>query len=236
MQETKSHQTGVWLDFSRCDYLEMCRLQQELHRRRQQDTIPDVVLLLEHFPCITIGSGGGYQNLLATTALLRDYGISVHESSRGGNITYHGPGQLVCYPILSLRDDQRDLHAYARKMEEIMIRTLQRFGITAGRKSQYPGVWVGNAKIGAMGIAVRKWTTMHGISLNVCPDLRHFSCIVPCGITAHGVTSMAKILNSSIDINEVRLEMRRQFCKIFQMTMRSGHIEQLIKEDSRETA
>ncbi|MGD9949490.1 MAG: lipoyl(octanoyl) transferase LipB [Desulfobulbus sp.] len=236
MRETKSHQNGIWLDFTRRDYKEMFRLQEVLHHKRQQGEIPDVVILLEHFPCLTIGSSGGYHNILADNSVLKQYGISVHETSRGGNITYHGPGQLVCYPIVSLTGEQRDLHAYARKMEEVMIRTVQTFGIKAGRKSQYPGVWVGDAKIGAMGIAVRRWTTMHGIALNVCPDLRHFACIVPCGIAAHGVTSMVEILGHPIDIDAVRIEMRKQFSDIFQIPMTSGHLEQLIKEDSLETA
>lgn len=121
-------------------------------------------------------------------------------------------------------------------MEEVMIRTVHTFGIVAGRKSKYPGVWVGDAKIGAMGIAVRKWTTMHGIALNVCPDLRHFSFIVPCGIADHGVTSMAQILGRPVDMSTVRCEMRRQFSDIFQISMRSAKLEQLIEEDFLETA
>lgn len=226
---------GVWLDFSRCDYAEMSRLQEVLRSKRQQQEIPDVVILLEHAPCITVGSSGGYQNLLADKDVLDKHNITVHDTPRGGNITYHGPGQLICYPILSLEGERRDLHWYARNMEEVMIRTLQTFGIVAGRKPEFPGVWVGDAKIGAMGIAVRKWITMHGISLNVCPDLHHFSFIVPCGITSHGVTSMVELLDHPVDINDVRREMRRQFTDIFQISMRSGKLEQLIKEEELET-
>ncbi|MBU0945491.1 MAG: lipoyl(octanoyl) transferase LipB [Proteobacteria bacterium] len=234
-KDKRPDNSGVWLDFSRRDYAEMCRLQEVLRHKRQQGAIPDVVILLEHSPCITIGSSGGYHNLLADKATLEKNGITVHDTSRGGNITYHGPGQLVCYPILSLEGEQRDLHAYARKMEEVMIRTLQAFGIVAGRKSKFPGVWVEDSKIGAMGIAVRKWITMHGISLNVCPDLQHFSFIVPCGITSHGVTSMAEVLGQPTDIRTVREEMRRQFSDIFQISMRSGKLEQLIEEEYLET-
>lgn len=235
MRDKKFDKSGVWLDFSRCDYKEMYHLQEILRNKRQQGDIPDVVLLLEHWPCITLGSSGGRDNLLAGNAALQEYGITVHDTSRGGNITYHGPGQLVCYPILSLDGDERDLHAYARKMEEVMIRTVGTFGIAAGRKAKFPGVWVADSKIGAMGIAVRKWITMHGIALNVCPNLQHFSLIVPCGIASGGVTSMVEVLGRPIDINAVRNEMRRQFSDIFQITMRSGKLEQLIKEDYRAT-
>lgn len=229
------NKTGIWLDLYRRDYADMCRLQELLRTKRQNKEIPDVVIMLEHDPCITIGSSGGYENLLIDKAHLKQEGITVHDTSRGGNITYHGPGQLVCYPILSLTGDQRDLHAYARKMEEVMIQTLQVFGIVAGRKSKFPGVWVGDAKIGAMGIAVRHWVTMHGIALNVCPDLNHFSFIVPCGITTNGVTSMTKVLGHPVDISAVRQEMRNQFSDLFQMVMCSGTLDQLIEEDCLET-
>lgn len=227
---------GMWLEFSRRGYAETLSLQKILHEKRRQGLIPDVVMLLEHTPCITIGRSGGYQNLLASKALLDRHGITVHETGRGGNITYHGPGQLVCYPILSLEGEKRDLHAYARNMEEVMIRTLAAFGITAGRKPEYPGVWAGEDKIGAMGIAVRKWTTMHGIALNVCPDLEHFSFIVPCGIASHGVASMAGVLERPVDMGLVRKEMRRQFSDIFQISFYPAELEDLIKEECFEQA
>ncbi len=226
---------ALWLEFPPCDYARMHTIQQRLRQKRQTGAISDVILLLEHTPCITIGSSGGRHNLLANDSILEHFGITVHETSRGGDITYHGPGQLVCYPILSLQGSQRDLHAYARNMEEVMIRTLKTYGISAGRKPKFPGVWVGEDKIGAMGIAVRKWTTMHGISLNVCPDLHHFSLIVPCGIANHGVTSMAHILNQPPDITEVRAEMRRQFAEIFHLSLQTASLEQLSNEACLET-
>ena len=234
--QTLQNAGGVWLEFSRRDYAETFHLQNILCQKRQRGIIPDVVILLEHAPCITIGRSGGHHNLLASKEVLERNGITVHEATRGGDITYHGPGQLVCYPILSLEGEKRDLHAYARKMEEVMIRTLHAFDILAGRKPEYPGVWVGDRKIGAMGIAVRKWITMHGIALNVCPDLEHFSLIVPCGIASHGVTSMAEILGHDIDVATVRDEMRRQFADIFQILLRPARLEQLIEEDCLEKA
>lgn len=223
---------GVWIDVpGKTDYEEMYHVQEILRGKRQQDETQDLAILLEHSPCITIGRSGGYHNLLANNATLNEHGITIHETSRGGDITYHGPGQLVCYPILSLMDEERDLHLYARRMEEVMIRTLSVFGIEAARKPEFPGVWVGNSKIGAIGIAVRKWVTMHGISLNVCPDLDHFSFIVPCGITSHSVTSMAEVLKRPVDIDTVRAEMRKQFSEIFNISMNSTELETLLEEN-----
>ncbi|WP_051294987.1 lipoyl(octanoyl) transferase LipB [Maridesulfovibrio bastinii] len=221
---------GLLLDLSIENYMEIFRLQELLHERRLKKMIPDVVIMLEHTPCFTIGRSGSREHILVDDSILNQHGITVHETSRGGDITYHGPGQLVCYPILSL-DENRDLHAYARKMEEVMIRTLAAFEITAGRKPEYPGVWVEDRKIGAMGIAVRKWITMHGISLNVFPDLRHFSFIIPCGITSYGVTSMSEIKSGPIDIKTVRTEMCNQFSRIFNMELQSTTLEQLTGEE-----
>ena len=227
---------ALWFDLAQCEYTEICHLQERLHQKRLHDSIPDVLLFLEHFPCITIGSAGGHHNILASNDTLEKFGITVHETSRGGNVTYHGPGQLICYPILSLEGKQRDLHAYAHNMEEVIIRTLQHFAIKAGRKANYPGVWVGGSKIGALGIAVRKWTTMHGVSLNVCPDFRHFSCIVPCGISGHGVTSMEQVLGHTVDCAEVRMVMCRSFADIFQMRLDAGQLQDVIEENIYETA
>jgi len=231
-----SDEETLWIDLMLEDYEQMHRIQKILHKKREHGHIPNVVLMLEHTPSITIGSSGGHQHLLANAEILQQHGIKVHETSRGGDITYHGPGQLVCYPIIALRGEQRDLHAYARNMEEVMIQTVRCYGINAGRKSKFPGAWVGGEKIGAMGIAVRKWTTMHGIALNVCPDLRHFSFIVPCGITAHSVTSMQQQLGYAPHLMEVRQEMRHQFSTIFKFPLRSASLEQLLTEDSLETA
>ncbi len=236
MEASRFYERAVCLHLSRWDYAEMTRIQNLLHRRRQLGQIPNVVIFLEHNPCFTIGRSGGLHHLLVNNSILEQHGITVHETTRGGDITYHGPGQLVCYPILSLEGDKRDLHLYARQMEEVMIRTVRAFGITAGRDPKYPGTWVGDSKIGAMGIAVRKWVTMHGIALNVCPNLEHFSFIVPCGITNHGVTSMSKVLGRPIDIEDVRSEMHKQFSHIFQMSLHSATLDELIEEDCCEQA
>lgn len=229
-QEKQPRNIGLLLEFSAGDYVEISRLQETLQIKRHQGLIPDVVIMLEHKPCFTIGRSGSRNHILVGDSVLERHGISVHETSRGGDITYHGPGQLICYPILALEGDDRDLHAYARKMEEVMIRTLATFDIEAERKPEYPGVWVADRKIGAMGIAVRKWITMHGISLNVCPDLEHFSFIIPCGIASYGVTSMAKILDSPINADTVMAELRKQFCAVFEMSLSPATLKQLIEE------
>lgn len=231
-KEDSHHRTALLLNLSMHDYMEALELQKIIHNRRKQGLIPDVVIMLEHHPCFTIGRSGSRTHLLVDEHVLDQHNISVHESSRGGDITYHGPGQLVCYPILSLEGEERDLHAYARKMEEVMIKTLKPFNISADRKSEFPGVWVKDRKIGAMGIAVRNWVTMHGIALNVCPNLEHFSFIVPCGISSYGVTSMSETTGESVDVKTVRNEMRKQFSAVFNIPLQAVTLEDIIKEKS----
>ncbi|MDD3365324.1 MAG: lipoyl(octanoyl) transferase LipB, partial [Syntrophomonas sp.] len=186
---------GYCLELGTEEYGKVFELQKQLNQARRNGTIPDTIIFLEHYPCFTVGRKGGFEHILVNDQFLKQQGIRVYETDRGGDITYHGPGQLVCYPILDLNGFGRDVHLYAHQMEETLIRTLGSFGIDAGRKEEYPGVWAGAAKIGAEGIGVQHWVTMHGVSLNVCPDLRHFSFIVPCGISTLGVTSMEKILD-----------------------------------------
>jgi lipoate-protein ligase B len=229
-KEDSHQQSALLLNFSTSDYMEIFQLQKDLLALKKQGLIPDVVIMLEHSPCFTIGRSGSLDHLLVDNQVLSRKNITVHDTSRGGDITYHGPGQLVCYPIISLEGEQRDLHAYARKMEEVMIRTLSTFDIKAGRKQQFPGVWVGDRKIGAMGIAVRNWITMHGISLNVCPDLEHFSYIIPCGITSYGVTSMSEVMGEPIHVETVRNEMRKQFSAVFDMPLQPTTLKNILME------
>lgn len=147
-------------------------------------------LLLEHDPVITLGRGGGRENLILPPYELEKLGIELAETDRGGNITCHGPGQLVGYPVLNLSCWQEDVHWYVEQLEEVLIQALDRVGIIAGRKAKYTGVWVGNQKIAAIGVSVRRWITGHGFALNVDNDLSLFSRIVPCGIPEFGVTSL----------------------------------------------
>ncbi|WP_425802901.1 lipoyl(octanoyl) transferase LipB [Desulfitobacterium sp. Sab5] len=212
---------GYCLELGTEEYGEIFTLQQELNQARRNEIIPDIVIFLEHHPCFTIGRRGGFDHILVSKAFLEEQGIKVYETDRGGDITYHGPGQLVCYPILDLTGFERDVHLYARRMEETLIRTLNTFGIAAGRKKEYPGVWVGSAKIAAEGIAVQHWVTMHGVALNISPDLNHFSFIIPCGISASslGVTSMEKILGHTVDFAQVRKEMRHQLSEVMDLEL-----------------
>lgn len=218
---------GYCLELGTEEYGYIFEIQKELNHARRNGTIPDTVIFLEHHPCFTIGRKGGSDHILVSDQFLEKAGIKVYESDRGGDITYHGPGQLVCYPILDLNGYGRDVHLYAHQMEEVLIRTLASFDIIAGRNEQYPGVWVENSKIGAEGIAIQNWVTMHGVSLNVCPDLRHFSLIVPCGISSLGVTSMEKVLGRPVDMALIRREVRRQFSQIFNLVLEDIGMEKL---------
>ena len=182
----------------------------------------DTLMLLEHKPTITVGRGSVPTDLLRTHEELRADGIDVVETDRGGEITYHGPGQLVAYPILNLEAHGRDLHQYLRKLEETIIRTIAHFGIDGGRDPGYTGVWTSNRKIAAIGIKARRWVTMHGIALNVDDDLTPFRRdFVPCGISDRGVTSMQEELDAPITRADIEPVFISQFCKIFGVTAES---------------
>ncbi|HOQ10201.1 MAG TPA: lipoyl(octanoyl) transferase LipB [Syntrophomonadaceae bacterium] len=218
---------GYCLELGLEEYDTALRLQHSLNAARRQGIIPDTVIFLEHHPCFTVGRKGGFEHILADDEQLNQQGIAVYETDRGGDVTYHGPGQLICYPIIDLNDYGCDVHAYARRLEEVIIRTLKHYGITAGRKPGYPGVWVGSAKIAQEGIGVQNWVTMHGVSLNVCPKMQHFSLIIPCGISNYGVTSMEQLLDHPVDIAAVRQEMRRQFSEVFDLLLEDVDPEDL---------
>jgi lipoic acid synthetase/lipoyl(octanoyl) transferase len=226
--------SGCCLELGIEEYGKIFALQKRLNQARREGTIPDTVIFLEHQPCFTVGRKGGFEHILMGRDYLAQQGIRIYESDRGGDVTYHGPGQLICYPILDLNRHGRDVHIYARKMEQIMIDTLASFGICAGRREKYPGVWVDAEKIGAQGIAVQSWVTMHGVSLNICPDLRHFSYIIPCGISTLGVTSMEKILGYPLPVEMVREEMRRRFSQAFGLVLEDIGLEkaeEMVQDD-----
>jgi lipoyl(octanoyl) transferase len=172
-------------------------------RERQADAIPDTLLLLEHEPVFTLGQNAKPENVLATPERLRALGFDVAETGRGGDVTYHGPGQLVAYPILQLADAQRDIHRYLRNLEEIMIRTCADFGLAAGRIDKLTGVWIGERKVGAIGVRVARWVTSHGLALNVNTDLSAFGHIVPCGLHGREVTSLAAELGHPVALDAV---------------------------------
>jgi len=192
-------------------YAEALELQNRLVAQRRAGDIPDTLLLLEHPHVITLGTSAHRDNILIDDEQGRLLGIDVFETGRGGDVTYHGPGQLVGYPILDLKPDRCDLHRYVRDLEEVLIRALASFGIGAGRKEGLTGVWVGDEKIAAIGVRVSSgWITSHGFALNVNTDLSFFGSIVPCGITQYGVTSMERVLGSPQDIGVVGDEVANQ--------------------------
>ncbi|MDY7080356.1 MAG: lipoyl synthase, partial [Chloroflexota bacterium] len=197
------------------EYEESCHLQEEVAKAQAAGDIGEVLLLTQHPPVITVGRGGGEEDILAPAPLLRQESIRVLPTDRGGRATYHGPGQLVAYPILDLKSFDGDLYGYVRSLEEVAIRVLGAYGLAAGRLDEYPGVWVGGNKIAAVGIGVRDGITRHGLALNVAPKMAHFDLLIPCGIAGHGVTSMEQELGWSPALAEVTSSFVRSFAEVF---------------------
>jgi len=177
---------------------------------------PEQLLLLEHPHVFTLGRGADSANILADQQQLRSNLVEVHETGRGGDVTYHGPGQLVGYPIINLKPDRCDVHRYVRDIEEVLLRTIAEFDVTGTRIAGLTGVWVGNEKIGAIGVRIARWITSHGFALNVNTDLSYFEMIVPCGITDKGVTSLSRLLGRQVDMREVAGLVARYFKEVFQ--------------------
>lgn len=195
-------------------YDEAWRLQKTLCAGRLNGEIPDHVLLLQHPPTITIGKSGKLENILVTRQELERRGVSLYFTDRGGDVTYHGPGQLVAYPVMDLRLRGRDIHRYVRDLEEVVIRTLGRFSLQ-GRRIDHAGVWVGHRQVAAIGIAVRRWITMHGVSLNVNPELVHFGLINPCGLAGVPVTSIYELTGQDVSLEAVEEQMITEFAEVF---------------------
>lgn len=193
-------------------------LQRELVEERRAERVPDLLLLVEHPPVLTLGvrGDGGRSHVLATSEALRARGIEIHEAGRGGDVTYHGPGQIVGYPILDLRPDRCDVHRYVRDLEEVMIRTAGAFGLAAERVAGLTGAWVGREKLGAIGVRISRWITSHGFAFNVNTRLDDFDLIVPCGIADRGVTSLARLLGRRVSEDEARAKLSRNFCDVFE--------------------
>lgn len=202
-------------------YADGLAMQQDLVARRAAGEIEDHLLLLEHPHVLTLGvkAGSARQNVLATPERLAELGVELHETGRGGDVTYHGPGQLVGYPILSLKPDRCDVHHYVRDLEEVMIRVTADYGFVAGRISGLTGAWVGAEKIGAIGVRIQRWVTSHGFAYNVNSDLDFFKLIVPCGITDRGVTSLSRLSGRPVPLDGVADRFVARFCEIFDRTL-----------------
>ncbi|MDQ3486297.1 MAG: lipoyl(octanoyl) transferase LipB [Acidobacteriota bacterium] len=198
-------------------YAEGLEIQEALVEQRKAGAIPDQLLLLEHPPVITLGvkSRNDRSHIVASPELLASEGVEVFETGRGGDVTYHGPGQLVGYPIIDLKPDRCDVHQYVRDLEEVMIRMAAAFGVEAGRIPGLTGAWVGNDKLAAIGVRIARWVTSHGFAFNVNTALDHFDLIVPCGITDKGVTSLAKLIGQPTPMAEVKEIAAESFRQVF---------------------
>lgn len=203
----------LWL--GRQKYAAVWHAQKELMTKVRSGEEPDTLILVEHDPVITLGRSAKREHILVSAKSLAREGIELFEVERGGDVTYHGPGQLVGYPILDLKRHGRDLHLLLRNYEEVLLRTLVDFGIQGRRFPGYTGVWVADEKIAAIGVAVEHWITYHGFAFNVAPNLQHFQLIIPCGIADYGVTSLEQILGQAPDLAAVRERVIEHFAQVF---------------------
>lgn len=199
------------IDFKKLiEYKEGLKLQ-KLYEEKSLNSKTDFLLLLEHYPVITIGKSGNSLNILFNEDALKNKGVSVYHTDRGGDVTYHGPGQLVGYPILNLRYYKKDVKWYVKSLEEVLIKVLNEYGIKAEIIPKLIGVWVKNKKIASIGVRIRKWITTHGFALNVNNDLTPFSYIIPCGIKDVDITSMKEVVNKEIDMKKLKKNIIKEF-------------------------
>ena len=200
------------LDLGLSPFKEVWDLQKELVKKRQNGQIKDTLILAEHEPVYTLGKNANENHILQNSP--RD--VKTYQIERGGDVTFHGPGQLVGYPIMDLHNYNKSISCYMRSLEQLIIDTLAEFRVTAERKDGLTGVWVGDEKIAALGVRVTRWITMHGFALNVSPDLTYYSGIIPCGIFEYGVTSMAKHLTNQVAVDSVKQVLIEKFMNQFQ--------------------
>jgi len=205
----------TYCDLGFIDYKEAWDLQHEIHTKRVAGEVEDAFFLLEHPNTYTLGKTAHRENLKSSEDYLRENQISVYDIDRGGDITYHGPGQIVGYPIIDLNNWYKDTHKYLRALEEVIIKTCSEYGLNCDRNLKHTGVWIGDKKIAAIGIKVSRWITMHGFAFNVNTDLNLFNGIIPCGIQDKSVTSLSKELNSEISIQEVKDKLLNNFSTFF---------------------
>lgn len=230
-EQSIQHAPPCWrTDLGRRHYLEVWDLQKKLVLARQANAIPDVLLLVEHPPTYTLGRGGNIDHLLAGKEELESIGATFVVTDRGGDITFHGPGQIVGYPILDLSSIEPDVHLYMRKLEDVLIRALARFDIDARAVNGLTGVWHSQGKVAAIGVRVSRWVTSHGFALNVSNDLGYFNRIVPCGIVGKNVTSMERILGKAVPRASVADALSVEFGDVFGRSINAVSEETLIKE------
>ncbi len=203
----------------RVRYAEALALQERQVRARQSGEAPDTLFLLEHPPVFTLGRNARRENVLFSEDALRARGFEVFEAGRGGDVTYHGPGQLVAYPILELEPERRDVHRYVRDLEEVMLRTCADYGLAADRVKGLTGAWVGDAKIGAIGVRLSRWVTSHGLAFNVSTDLAPFGLIVPCGIHGRPVTSLERRLGRAVALDDAMDRLAGHLAAVFERSV-----------------
>ncbi|TAL11348.1 MAG: lipoyl(octanoyl) transferase LipB [Nitrospirae bacterium] len=227
---------GHVLDLGLTEYREACRLQLRAHQARVEDRIGDTLLLTEHLPVYTLGRTARAEHAGEGWTCGALAGIPVHASDRGGSITYHGPGQMVGYPILKLRDYCAGPKAYVAGLEETVIRALAGLGVPAGRRGGMPGVWVSERKIAAVGVRISRGVTRHGFALNVVNDLRPFSAIVPCGLAGYGVTSVAQERGAAADFEQARRAVLRAFQEVFGLALAEARATEVFAHTQAEAA
>jgi len=212
------------INAGRMDYLKALTLQEKLLAMRQQGEICDTLILVEHPPVITVGINGNESNIIAGRDILERQGVKIYNVNRGGDVTYHGPGQIVGYPVIDLKHIGKGVKDFIYALEEVFIRLLENeFDIKAEREEgRYTGVWVKGNKITAIGVAVKRWVTMHGFAFNVNTDLEDFKWITPCGITDKGVTSLEKLTGEKQDFSRLCTLTEKYFCKVFDFEVKNG--------------
>ena len=213
------------------DYKEAWDLQKKIHTKRKERGISDVLLLLEHPHTYTLGKVAKREHLVGSDEYLKENHIKVYDIDRGGDITYHGPGQIVGYPIILLSEWKEDSHKYLRAIEEVIILTLREYGLSGARNEKYTGVWIEDSKIAAIGIKIANWITMHGFAFNINTLLQYFEGIIPCGITDKSVTSLNRELRcESVDIEEVKAILLNKFLSVFEYNLyKTIELQELIK-------
>jgi len=205
----------TYCDLGFIGYKEAWDIQYDIHTKRVSGEAEDFLFLLEHPNTYTFGKTAHKENLIGSKDFLKNNQISVFDIDRGGDITYHGPGQIVGYPIIDLNNWYKDTHKYLRALEEVIIKTCKNYGLDCGRNEKHTGVWIDDRKVAAIGIKVSRWVTMHGFAFNVNTDLNLFSGIIPCGIQDKSVTSLSNELKKEIDINEVKENLLKNFVQLF---------------------